>query len=73
MLGLPDADWGQRAAAVVELRAGHSTSTEDLIIFARERLAGYKIPRRIAFTDALPRTASGKLQRRQARNAFDDD
>ncbi len=72
VLGLQDADWGQRAAAVIETRAGQSLSSADVVAFARERLAGYKVPRRIAFVEALPRTASGKAQRREARKAFDD-
>ena len=41
--------------------------------FAREKLAGYKVPRQIAFVDALPRTASGKIQRRDARKVFDNE
>ena len=68
----PDANWGQAVAAVVELRVGRSASTDDIITFLRQRLAGYKIPRRIAFLPVLPRTASGKVQRREARKAFPD-
>ena len=72
VLGLADASWGQAVAAVVELRVGQSASAADIIAFSRQRLAGYKIPRRIAFTPTLPRTASGKIQRREARKAFSD-
>ena len=72
VLGLPDPDWGQRAAAVIELRAGQSIATDDIIAFAREQLAGYKMPRRLAVLPRLPRTASGKALRREARKAFTD-
>ena len=72
VLGLADANWGQAVAAVVELRVGRSASAADIITFSRQGLAGFKIPRRIAFTPALPRTASGKVQRREARKAFPD-
>lgn len=72
VLGLADASWGQAVAAVVELRVGRSASAADIIAFSRQLLAGYKIPRRIAFTPTLPRTASGKIQRREARKAFPD-
>ena len=72
VFGLPDARWGQRPAALAQLRAGETISADALIDFARQRLAGYKIPRRIAFVDALPRTASGKLRRREARKIFHD-
>ena len=72
VLGLADANWGQAVAAVVELRVGRSAATDDIIAFARRHLAGYKIPRRIAFSPTLPRTASGKIQRREARKVFPD-
>ena len=72
VLGLPDPDWGQRAAAVIETRRGQSLSSAAITAFVRERLARYKVPRRIAFVKALPRTASGKVQRSEARKVFDD-
>ncbi len=72
VFGLPDAEWGQRAAAIVELAAGESLAEAPLKDFARGELAGYKAPRRIAFARALPRTASGKIQRREARRLFDE-
>ena len=59
-------------AAVIERHEGKSASPTELIAFAREHLAPYKIPRQFAFVDALPRTASGKVQRREARKAFAD-
>ncbi|MFN8447496.1 MAG: hypothetical protein U0521_02575 [Anaerolineae bacterium] len=44
-------------------RSGAALGEADLLAFCRERLAGYKQPRRIVFVDALPQTASGKVQR----------
>lgn len=72
VLGLADASWGQVVAAVVELRTGQSASSDDIIAFSRQRLAGYKIPRRIAFLPSLPRTASGKIRRPEARRSLND-
>ncbi len=72
VFGLQDASWGQRPAAVIELVAGASASAAEITTFARERLAGYKIPRAIAFVEALPRTGSGKIQRREAQKVFHD-
>ena len=72
VFGAPDPSWGQAVAAVVEPRTGRSASADDIIAFSRRRLAGYKIPRQIALVAALPRTASGKIQRRDARRIFDD-
>jgi acyl-CoA synthetase (AMP-forming)/AMP-acid ligase II len=62
--GEPDADLGQRVVAAVVLRAGGSADAESLRAFCRERLAGYKVPRRIEMRAELPRTSSGKILRR---------
>jgi O-succinylbenzoic acid--CoA ligase len=60
-----DERWGKTPAAVVVLRPGASSDAAALITHCRERLAAYKTPARIDFTDALPRNASGKLLRRE--------
>ncbi len=66
--GVPHATWGEEVAAAVVLR---SAATEaDLLGFCRERLADYKRPKQIHITDAIPRTATGKLQRRVVAEAF---
>lgn len=62
VVGLPDARWGERVAALIVPRET-SPGSEAVIGFCRERLAGYKVPRDIAFTDALPRNAMGKVQK----------
>jgi acyl-CoA synthetase (AMP-forming)/AMP-acid ligase II len=64
VFGVPDADFGQRLAASVVLKPGHSTTAEGLQAFVRERLARHKVPREIEFVDELPRTSTGKLRRR---------
>ena len=71
-LGIADDKWGQRVAAAVELRRGRHAATDEISAFLRERLAGYKIPRQIRFVEALPRTESGKIRRRDVRALFDD-
>ena len=70
VFGILDAQWGQSVAAIIEFRAGASVSAEEITDFARGRLAAYKIPRMIAFVDSLPRAASGKIQRREAQQAY---
>ena len=65
--GVADERWGSVPAASVVARPGTSITADDLIAFCRERLAKYKVPVRIRFVDALPRTESGKLQRRLLR------
>ena len=61
----PDPQWGQVPVAFVHLRAQNSICADDLLAFAAQRLARYKIPRQLYFTDHLPRNASGKLLRRK--------
>lgn len=60
-----DERYGQRPAAVVVLRGEARVSEAQLQAFCRERLAGYKVPQTIAFTHELPRSAAGKLLRRE--------
>lgn len=61
----PDAEWGERIVASVVLRSGRDVPEDDLRTFCRERLAGYKVPKEFRAVESLPRTASGKLLRRQ--------
>lgn len=70
VIGLPSPEWGQQVAAAVVLKAGQALTEAALIAFARESLAGYKQPRRIIFVEALPQTASGKVQRQGAAALF---
>ncbi|WP_129626714.1 o-succinylbenzoate--CoA ligase [Candidatus Oscillochloris fontis] len=65
VVGMPDAQWGQRPVAAVVLR--QPVAATELLAFVRERLASYKLPRDIVVREALPRTASGKLQRARLR------
>lgn len=73
VVGVDDAEWGQMVVAAVQLEDGNETTAEDVMRFAREQLAGYKIPRRIRFVDEFPQTGSGKIQRKEVRKVFDDD
>jgi fatty-acyl-CoA synthase len=63
VVGIPDEKWGERVKAFLTLRAGEQATPEDIVAFARERLAGYKLPRAIEIVDALPTTSTGKIQK----------
>ncbi len=70
VFGIPSEEWGEQVHATIVLAPGASLSEADVIAFAREHLAGYKVPRSISFTAELPRTGSGKLLKRQLRAPY---
>jgi o-succinylbenzoate---CoA ligase len=63
--GQPDPQWGQVLIAFVVLKSGSTATTEELLSYTAQKLARYKQPRTIYFTDQLPHTSSGKLIRRE--------
>jgi len=64
VIGVPDADWGELVCAVVVPEPGAEVTLEALQAVCEGRIAGFKKPRRIAFAEALPRTAAtGQVQR----------
>ena len=66
--GVPHKTWGEEVAAAVVLK--DTVSEADLLAYCRERLADYKRPKHIHITDKIPRTATGKIQRRVVAEAF---
>ncbi|PWG16230.1 AMP-binding protein [Salibaculum griseiflavum] len=69
VVAMPDEKWGEVPCAFVEMKDGHSCSEEDLIAFARERLAGFKRPKKVVFQE-LPKTSTGKIQKFELRKYF---
>lgn len=68
VIGRPHADFGQQVVAFVELAEGVAPSdalADEVIAFARGRLAGYKCPRAVEFISQMPRNATGKLMKRE--------
>jgi fatty-acyl-CoA synthase len=61
IIASPDERRGETVKLVAVIKQDQRVTAEELISWARSRMAAYKLPRRIEFTDALPRTASGKL------------
>jgi fatty-acyl-CoA synthase/long-chain acyl-CoA synthetase len=70
VFGIPSDEWGEIVHATIVLAPGSSLTGEQVTAFAREHLAGYKVPRSVAFTDELPRTGSGKILKRQLRAPY---
>jgi len=73
VVGRPDQARGQIVVAYTVLKEGAARDTEALRAFVRSELAPFKCPREIVLLDALPRTATGKLQRFRLRTASDDE
>ena len=69
VVGVPDEYRGETVKAFVSFRPGMSATVDELKAHSRERLAVYKIPRDIEFIDEIPKTASGKILRRELRQA----
>jgi fatty-acyl-CoA synthase/long-chain acyl-CoA synthetase len=70
VFGIPSETWGEVVHATVVRSPGSSLTGEEIMAFAREHLAGYKVPRSVDFAAELPRTGSGKLLKRQLRAPY---
>ncbi|MFV8817973.1 AMP-binding protein [Haliea sp. E17] len=75
VFGIPNEEWGEEVKAVVQLQpgiTGDAALVEDIRIFARSRLAGFKVPRSVDFIDELPRNPSGKVLVRDLKANYAD-
>jgi len=72
VIGVPDPKWGERVHAVVVAHAGAAVAEAELVAWCRDRIAGYKRPRSVAFVndDDMPRTATGKILHRVLKARF---
>jgi fatty-acyl-CoA synthase len=67
VIGLPDPYWIEAVTAVVVGKAGHALDEAQVIAHCRDRMAHFKVPKRVVFVDALPKNPSGKLLKRELR------
>ena len=70
VFGIPDEEYGEAVCAVVQADPGATLTERDIVAFLRERIAGYKIPRRVEIHVELPREDSGKIFKRKLREPF---
>jgi long-chain acyl-CoA synthetase len=68
-IGVPDAYSGERVKAFVVLKQGETATTEEIIDYCKQNLAKYKVPKFVEFVDSLPKSAIGKILRKELRAA----
>jgi fatty-acyl-CoA synthase len=66
----PSEEWGEQVTALVVPKSGADPAADDIIEYARDRMAHYKAPRRVDFVEDLPETATGKVQKYQLREQY---
>lgn len=72
-VGVPDPEWGEQVRAVIMLKPGYVPSDElaqDILNYARSRLPGFKVPKKVDFVTELPRSEAGKIQRNKVRAPY---
>jgi fatty-acyl-CoA synthase len=70
VIGLPDPHWIEAVTAIVVAKPGHALTEEGLISACRDRLAHFKVPKRVILVDGLPKNPSGKLLKRELRQLY---
>lgn len=73
VIGLPHPEWGQQVAVAIVLNSPNTIERDELLSYLRTRLAGYKLPRVVKIVDALPLTASGKVEKKAVLALFLND
>jgi acyl-CoA synthetase (AMP-forming)/AMP-acid ligase II len=70
VFGVPDAKWGERVEAAIQLKPGRSFDEAEIVAFLKARVGAVKTPKKIHVAESLPRSAVGKVLRREARKLF---
>jgi long-chain acyl-CoA synthetase len=70
VIGIPNDKWGEVVKGVIVLKPQNEVSEEELILFARQHLANFKVPKSIAFISQLPKSGAGKILKRDLRDLY---
>jgi len=70
VIGIPDSYWVEKVHAVVVKRPGANVTAEEIMSFCKGKIAGYKVPKSLEFIDSLPKTATGKVLKKDLRKIY---
>jgi acyl-CoA synthetase (AMP-forming)/AMP-acid ligase II len=70
VIAIPDEQWGEAVMAIVTPRPGHDLTEADVQSFCRGRMASFKVPKAVAFQEALPKGGTGKILKRELREPY---
>ncbi|MBI9075643.1 MAG: long-chain fatty acid--CoA ligase [Desulfatibacillum sp.] len=70
VIGIPSEKWGEVGMAILVVNPGMEVQEEEIIAYCKERMAGYKCPKKVAFVQELPRTMTGKILKKDLRAQF---
>jgi acyl-CoA synthetase (AMP-forming)/AMP-acid ligase II len=70
VIGVPDDRWGETIKALIVPVEGETVTEEEIVTWCKQRLARYKAPTSVEFRDAIPRTATGKVQKFKLREPY---
>jgi fatty-acyl-CoA synthase len=70
VIGVPDPRWQEVGKAIIVVKEGQTLTEDELIDFCQGKLARYKIVKSVEFTDVLPRTAAGKVLKRELKQSY---
>ena len=70
VIGLPDPRWVEAVTAVIVLKVGRALTAEAVMVHCSTHMASFKAPKRVVFTDSLPKNPSGKLLKRELRQLY---
>jgi acyl-CoA synthetase (AMP-forming)/AMP-acid ligase II len=70
VIGVEDVEWGEEVKAIVVLKQGETATAEEIIAYAKERIASFKAPKYVSFVDELPRSYVGKILKNELRKRY---
>ena len=70
VIGLPDPKWVEAVTAVIVLKAGQTLTEAEVVAHCNQHMATFKVPKRVVFAESLPKNPSGKLLKRELRQAY---